>query len=119
MSECLTESEVAAALKGDLAAWEVAQGKIRREFRCNGWRAAVLLFNGIAHLAEAAWHHPDVEIGWGRVVVSLTTHSAGGITHKDLALAREIERFAGWRPAEGSALEGAPREGCWRYLEGE
>ena len=57
-------------------------------------------------LAEAAWHHPDLTVTWGKVWVKLKTHSAGGITDKDFALARKIEELALWRPPAGSPLTG-------------
>jgi len=119
MSDTLLPEKAIQEALAELPGWRLEAGRLHREYRCNGWRAAVLLFDGIAHLAEAAWHHPDVTVSWGRVAVSLTTHSAGGITRKDLELAAEIERLATWQPAPGAALEGAPEEGCWRYREPE
>ena len=66
--------------------------------------------NQIAFLAEAAWHHPDLNVSWAKVTVKLMTHSENGITAKDFELARKIEDVALWRPAEGSALEGTPNK---------
>ena len=97
----------------------MADGHLRREYRTTDWRTSMLLANGISHLAESAWHHPDLQIGWGRVVVLLRTHSDNAITDKDFELARMIEQSACWRPGSSSALEGAPREGQWCYLDGE
>ena len=59
----------------------------------------MLLVNAIAFVAEAANHHPDLEVHWGSVVVRLQTHSAGGVTDKDLQLAERIEATAMWHPA--------------------
>lgn len=82
-------------------------GWLHREFRTDGWRSTMMLVNAIAFVAEAANHHPDLEVHWGRVIVRLQTHSAGGVTDKDLALAARIEDTATWRPAGGdSGLEG-------------
>ena len=50
-----------------------------------------MLVNAIGYCAEAAYHHPDLSVTWGRITVKLSTHSAGGITDKDFALARRIE----------------------------
>jgi 4a-hydroxytetrahydrobiopterin dehydratase len=50
--------------------------------------------NAIGYYAEAADHHPDLQVTWGSVAVALNTHSAGGITAKDIALARQIEQVA-------------------------
>ena len=69
-----------------------------------------MLVNAIGYLAEAAYHHPDLTVTWGRVIVKLSTHSAGGITDKDFDLARKIEDVALWRPAAGGALEGTPNK---------
>ena len=57
---------------------------------------------------EAAWHHADLSVTWGKVWVKLKTHSAGGITDKDFALAKKIEGVVLWRPEPGSPLEGTP-----------
>jgi 4a-hydroxytetrahydrobiopterin dehydratase len=64
--------------------------------------------NAVGYLSEAAYHHPDLSVTWGRVTVKLSTHSAGGITEKDFALARQIEDVALWRPPAGGALAGTP-----------
>ena len=69
-----------------------------------------MLVNAIGYLAEAAWHHPDLSVTWGKVWVKLKTHSAGGITDKDFELAKKIEEVALWRPAEGGPLEGTPNK---------
>jgi 4a-hydroxytetrahydrobiopterin dehydratase len=87
-------------------AWYRAGGTIARRFDTDGWPTTLMLVNAIGFLAEAADHHPDLEVSWGRVIVKLSTHSAGGITGKDFALAREIERIALWRPEPGGALAG-------------
>jgi 4a-hydroxytetrahydrobiopterin dehydratase len=98
------------ALQEKLAAlphWSTADGWLQREFTTDGWRSTMLLVNAIAFVAEAANHHPDLEVHWGRIVVRLQTHSAGGITDKDLQLAERIEATALWRPTDGfPGLEG-------------
>ena len=64
------------------------------------------------HLAEAAWHHPDLAISYGFVIVKLITHDAKGITEKDFALAKKIEEVIQWQPAKepGAVLEGTPND---------
>ena len=79
---------------------------IRRVYKTDGWPTTLMLVNAIGYLAEAAYHHPDLSVTWGRVVVKLSTHSAGGITDKDFALARKIEDVALWRPAAGERARG-------------
>lgn len=54
------------------------------------FRAAVLYVGAVAYLAEAAGHHPDVAISWNKVTLTLSTHSAGGLTDEDFALAGQI-----------------------------
>ena len=83
---------------GKLPAWRVVDGWLTREFDTDGWRSTMLLVNAIAFVAEAANHHPDMEVHWSRVVVRLQTHSAGGITEKDIQLAEQIESVAMWQP---------------------
>ncbi len=90
---------------GDLAGWREHDGAIERTYTTGGWPVTIMLVNAIAFLAEAADHHPDLSVSWGQVTVRLNTHSAGGITDKDIELARAIERQALWRP-EGGALAG-------------
>ncbi len=93
----------------DLPGWEVEDGWLKRTYRTDGWRTTMLVTNAIAFLAEAANHHPDLEVHWPSVVVRLQTHSAGGITDKDLQLAGEIERLVRWQPTGGfPGLEGQP-----------
>ena len=68
-----------------------------------------MVINTVGHLAEAAWHHPDITASYAWVEVRLVTHTAKGITGKDLALARKIEDVVHWQPAkEDNALEGTP-----------
>ena len=62
--------------------------------------------NQVGYLCEAAGHHADLNVTWGKLWVKLATHSAGGITDKDFTLARAIEDAVLWRPAEGSPLPG-------------
>jgi 4a-hydroxytetrahydrobiopterin dehydratase len=93
-----------------LGAWCLEDGWLRRKFTTDGWPATLMLVNLIGYLAEAAWHHPDLSVTWGKVWVKLKTHSAGGITDKDFALAQQIEAAALWRPPAGGPLEGTPNK---------
>lgn len=89
----LTDDEIAAGL-ADLPGWEGAGGAVTKQFELADFRAAVAFVVRIAFEAEAADHHPDVDIRYRRVTVSLSTHSAGGVTAKDLDLAAAIEALA-------------------------
>ena len=105
----LSPAEIAAQLKS-LPTWRLEDGAIVREFATDGWPTTLMLVNAIGYLSEAAYHHPDLSVTWGRITVKLSTHSAGGITDKDFALARRIEDVVLWRPATGDALEGTPNK---------
>jgi 4a-hydroxytetrahydrobiopterin dehydratase len=93
-----------------LAEWYLEDGWLRRKFNTDGWPTTLMLVNAIGYLCEAAYHHADLSVTWGKVWVKLKTHSAGGITDKDFALARKIEDVVLWRPEPGSALEGTPNK---------
>jgi 4a-hydroxytetrahydrobiopterin dehydratase len=93
-----------------LPGWYYEDGWIRRYYKTDGWPVTLMLVNAIGFVAEAANHHPDLSVTWARVGVKLQTHSAGGITEKDVALALEIEDAALWRPTPGGALEGNPKK---------
>jgi 4a-hydroxytetrahydrobiopterin dehydratase len=107
----MQESEVTAWLSANLPAWRLEDGWIRRTYRTHSWKGTLMVINAVGHLAEAAWHHPDLTASYAWVEVRLKTHTAKGITGKDLALARKIEDVVHWRPAkEGGALEGTPEK---------
>ena len=68
-----------------------------------------MVINAVGHLAEAAWHHPDLTASYAWVEVRLMTHDHKGVTDKDFQLARKIEEVVQWQPGlEGGALEGTP-----------
>jgi 4a-hydroxytetrahydrobiopterin dehydratase len=75
--------------------WALADGgTIHRKFKFRNFRDAFGFATRVALLAEDEGHHPDLEIGWGRVAVSLTTHAAGGLTDNDFIMAAKIDRLA-------------------------
>ena len=84
-----------------------------------------MVVNTVGHLAEAAWHHPDLTVSYAFVIVKLMTHDAKGITDKDFELAAKIEAVIGWQPAleakadgSKSALEGTPNEDArFKYIK--
>lgn len=103
------DEEVAARLAGALARWSHEDGRIVRRYRTQGWKSAVILVATVGHLAEAAWHHPEVTASYGAVEVRLWSHDAGGVTDRDLALAERIEEVIAWRPGDaGGPLGGTP-----------
>ncbi|HMN71637.1 MAG TPA: 4a-hydroxytetrahydrobiopterin dehydratase [Rhodoblastus sp.] len=106
-----SDSEIAARLVDDLGHWRHESGAICRVYRTKDWRATLLAAGAVAHLAEAAWHHPELTLNYASMEVRLNTHSAKGITDKDFELARKIEAIVGWRPGgDGGALEGVPED---------
>src|ERR1700731_3795960 len=102
-----SDDEIQAKLAA-LPGWYFEDGWIRRYYKTDGWPITLMLVNAIGFVAEAANHHPDLSVTWARVGVKLQTHSAGGITGKDFALARKVEDVALWRPEAGGPLEGTP-----------
>jgi 4a-hydroxytetrahydrobiopterin dehydratase len=105
------DEEIAAKLKQDrLESWYLEDGWLRRKYNTDGWPTTLMLVNAVGFLCEAAWHHADLAVTWGKVWVKLKTHSAGGITDKDFTLARKIEDSVLWRPEPGSPLEGTPNK---------
>lgn len=93
-----------------LTHWNYEEGWIRRKYTTDGWPTTLMLVNAVGYLAEAAWHHPDLAVTWGKVWIKLKTHSAGGITDKDFALAKQIEAIVLWRPAADGPLSGTPNK---------
>ncbi len=86
----LTEEEIDAGLAG--SAWRREGGALVREWERANFAEALAFVNRVGAAAEAANHHPDILLhGWNRVRLTLTTHSEGGITAADLALAGTID----------------------------
>lgn len=109
MSHLLTSEEIERELT-TLPGWELRDGWLRRTYATPGWSHSILLASQIGFLAEAAWHHPDLELGYARVVVKLQTHRVHGLTQMDFELARRIEEQVTWQPAESSSLDGFPKK---------
>ncbi|MES2636190.1 MAG: 4a-hydroxytetrahydrobiopterin dehydratase [Pseudomonadota bacterium] len=114
-----SESEVTAKLENELPNWFLENGWIRRKYKTSGWKATLMVVNTIGHLAEAAWHHPDLAVSYAFVIVKLQTHDAKGITDKDFELAAKIEQVIAWQPAkEGGALQGTPNDDArFKYIK--
>ena len=89
----LSDEQVRAGLDR-LEGWERAGDAIRRTFRFRDFVGSIDFVNRLVGPAEEMNHHPDLEISWNRVTVSLSTHSQGGITANDLELAERIQALA-------------------------
>ena len=73
--------------------WQVSDGQLTRTVTRKDFRDALLLVNAVGFLAERAEHHPDILISWNAVTLTLVTHSEGGLTSKDFALARQVNEL--------------------------
>jgi 4a-hydroxytetrahydrobiopterin dehydratase len=116
-----TPEEIELRLKAELSHWYHEDGWIRRKYRTSGWKSTLMVVNTVGHLAEAAFHHPDLTVSYAFVIVKLTNHAAKGVTDKDFALARKIEDVIGWQPGKDpdSPLEGTPDDPRFKYLKYE
>ena len=85
----LTDSEISDRLRS-LEGWEVRDSRLVKSFKFKDFMSAVRFVDEIAPLAEAEGHHPDLQVGWGKVVVELTSHDAGGLTEKDFEVAARL-----------------------------
>jgi 4a-hydroxytetrahydrobiopterin dehydratase len=94
MAGVLSDTDVASGL-ASLPGWARDGDTIVKQFQCATFPDAIAFVVRIGFFAEQANHHPDLDVRWRNVHVALSTHDAGGITEKDLALAREIESAAG------------------------
>jgi 4a-hydroxytetrahydrobiopterin dehydratase len=89
----LSDDEIESRL-GSLEGWERDGNAIKREFKFKDFVGSVDFVNRITPLAEEMNHHPDLEISWNKVTVSLSTHSQGGLTENDFELASKIDSVA-------------------------
>jgi 4a-hydroxytetrahydrobiopterin dehydratase len=111
-------AEVEARLKVALPHWQYRDGQLCRVYRMHGWKSTVMAAGAIAHLAEAAWHHPDLLLSYDRIEVRLMSHDAKGITERDFALAQKIEELVLWQPGkEDGPFEGTPQEPRYAYIK--
>ena len=85
----LTQEQVATEL-AETPGWLISDGQLTRTVTRKDFRDALLFVNAVGFLAERANHHPDVLIAWNAVTFTVSTHSEGGLTGKDFALARQI-----------------------------
>ncbi|HXR05191.1 MAG TPA: 4a-hydroxytetrahydrobiopterin dehydratase [Verrucomicrobiae bacterium] len=88
-----TAAQIKAALAG-APDWEMQKAAIARTFQFKDFPAAIRFVDAVAELAEQAWHHPDIDIRWNKVTLTLTTHDAGGLTKKDFVLARKFDELS-------------------------
>ncbi|OZD81848.1 4a-hydroxytetrahydrobiopterin dehydratase [Rhodococcus sp. 05-2256-B2] len=88
MTELLTDRDIEGA---QLTHWTVTEKSLTRTVELTSFPAAIEVVNRVADAAEEADHHPDIDIRWRTLTFTLSTHSAGGLTQKDVDLARRID----------------------------
>lgn len=91
MANALSAAEIEEVLKTH-PAWKLQGGKLVREWTFKDFVEAMKFVHRVAELAEAAGHHPDIDIRYNRVVLGLISHDAGGITRRDAAMAGRIDK---------------------------
>jgi 4a-hydroxytetrahydrobiopterin dehydratase len=105
--ELYSEEQVNAGL-AELDGWEVRDGRLRKRYTFRTFLRAIVFVNSVAYLAEGAGHHPDITINYNKVTLRLVTHSEGGLTGRDFALAQDIDAKLASKlmiePEEGSGL---------------
>jgi len=117
LDETFDETTITKRLSEELPHWYYENGWIRRKYRTTGWKGTLMVINAVGHLAEVAWHHPDITASYAFVIVKLMNHAAKGITEKDFELAKKIEEVVHWQPGvEDGSLEGTPTDQRFRYV---
>ena len=86
----LNSAQIKAAL-AERPAWRKKASTITRTYEFKDFAAAMKFVNAAAKVAEKAWHHPDIDIRWNQVTLTLTTHDEGGLTEKDFDLAKKFD----------------------------
>ena len=113
-----TEKEIENYLSENLNGWSYDGKWIRKTYKTHSWKSTLMVVNSIGHLAEAAWHHPDLQVSYAFVEVKLMNHSMKGITQLDFDLAKKIDEFILWNPQdEKSSLEGTPSDPRFAYIK--
>ncbi len=88
----LSPSEVASRLNS-LSAWKIESGELVRTFMFADFKGSLRFVNRVGEAAEEAGHHPDIDIRYNKVRLSLVTHDAGGLTGKDFDLAAAVDKL--------------------------
>ena len=88
----LSEAEIENAL-ADLNGWKAKDSQLNKRFSFTNFEESLQFVNRVGEIAEKLDHHPDICFGWGYAEFSITTHDAGGLTHNDFELAKEIDEI--------------------------
>jgi 4a-hydroxytetrahydrobiopterin dehydratase len=90
----LNELELSEAVASLGGGWQVRDGALCKRYDFHDFAAAMAAANRVADAAEEADHHPDMTVGWGRLELAWVTHSEGGITDRDVSMARRSDELA-------------------------
>lgn len=117
--QAYSEVEVEERLAAELPNWTFENGWIRRKYKTSGWKGTLMVVNTVGHLAESAFHHPDLAVSYAFVTVKLMNHAAKGITDKDFSLAKKIEEVVMWQPGleNENELDGTPDDPRFKYIK--
>ena len=112
------EKEIKDKLQKSLDSWNYDGKWIRKVFKTHSWKGTLMAINTIGHLAEVAWHHPDLVVSYAFVEVKLMTHDKKGITDLDFELAKKIDNVVQWNPnSENGPFEGTPKDPRFAYIK--
>ncbi len=112
------DEEINETLKSTLKDWEYDGKWIRKKYKTHSWKGTLMVINAVGHLAEVAWHHPDIVASYAFVEVKLMNHAKKGITDLDFELAKKIDEFVLWNPKEEKlSLEGTPSDARFAYVK--
>ena len=113
-----SQSEIESFLNKNLDGWSYDGKWIRKTYKTHSWKSTLMVINAVGHLAESAWHHPDISASYAFVIVKLQNHAAKGITDKDFLLAKKIEDVVQWDPGkDDNTLEGTPDDPRFKYIK--
>ncbi len=92
----LQGGELPALMNGLAGGWSLMDNqRIEKAFRFKNFREALDFTNAVGEIAESENHHPDIQLGWGKAIISLSTHKAHGLTENDFILAAKIDALGG------------------------
>ena len=112
------EEEINEWIRNTGSEWSFDGKWIRKTYKTHSWKSTLMVVNAIGHLAELAWHHPDLVVSYAFVEVKLMNHAKKGITQLDFDLAKKIDEFILWNPVEeGLSLEGTPDDPRFKYIK--
>jgi 4a-hydroxytetrahydrobiopterin dehydratase len=112
------EEEINEWIRNTGSEWSFDGKWIRKTYKTHSWKSTLMVVNAIGHLAELAWHHPDLVVSYAFVEVKLMNHAKKGITQLDFDLAKKIDEFVLWNPVEeGLSLEGTPDDPRFAYVK--